>query len=54
MVKVKDGGDASYRDCFTDKLSSGHFKPFIMVASDNFGEKVNDIDIDAMYIKNYD
>ena len=54
IVMVKDSDDASYRECSAQNYNEGPFSPFIMVASQNDGNIVNDIDLDAIYIKNTD
>jgi len=53
-VQVRDSDDVSYRDCLSLVLSQGTFKPFITLASSNHNEWLNDIDLDAVYLRNTD
>ncbi len=54
-VYVKDSDDAEYRFCTTQHLIEGGFKPYLALAADNRKEGIkNEIDIDAIYIKNQD
>jgi hypothetical protein len=54
-IYVKDSDDAEYRFCTSQHLIEGSFKPYLALAADNKKEgRRNEIDIDAIYVKNQD
>lgn len=54
-VDIREGnGDVSYKYCNRQPLVNGAFKPFFGLLASNKVGNINDIDINAIYIKNMD
>jgi hypothetical protein len=54
VVDVKHAGDASYKKCNTQQLIEASYKPFFGLVASNKNGGVNDIDINAIFVKNMD